>query len=79
MHSEVGAAFQQSHFQFLDKESFAPRLIQRRFEDLVAARGHASQLNLGLPVYLRESTLDVMRLPQRERTFAGGDDEAFRG
>ena len=72
MHGEVGAAFFQREFQFLDEQALAADLAQRAVEDLVAAGGHAQQRYLVAALF--QQRLHVLGLPQREAAFAGGDD-----
>jgi mono/diheme cytochrome c family protein len=45
MHGEVGRAVEQGRLELLDEQALAADLGQRTVEDLVAARGHAQQLD----------------------------------
>jgi hypothetical protein len=71
--SEVGAAFFQRHFEFLDEQALAAHLGQRAVQDLVALGGHAQQLHLVAPG--PQQRLHMLGLPQRQLAFARGDHD----
>ena len=73
MDGEIGVAVQQTLFQFLDEQALAADLGQRAVEDLVAASDHADQFDPQLGMKLAQARGDVFGLPERERTFTGGD------
>ncbi len=73
VHGDMGAAFFQGHFQFLDEQALAAHLGEGAIQDLVALGGHAQQLHLQ-PLGAQQC-LDVVGLPQGQTAFAGGDDE----
>lgn len=78
MHGQVGAAFFQGHFQFFDEEAFATHFGQGPIQDLVAFGGHAKQVNLTAKA-LAQQSLNVVRLPESETAFSGGDDPRTNG
>ena len=72
MHGDVGAAFTEGHFQFLDEQPLAAHLAQRAVQDLVAQGGHAQQFDLPAQARLQQR-LDVFGLPQRQPAFTRGN------
>jgi hypothetical protein len=76
MHGDVGGAVEERGFELLDEQALAAHLGQRPVEDLVAAGGHAQQLDGAGRVEGFEAGLDVLGLPQGEAAFTGGDDDA---
>ncbi len=76
MHGEVGAALFERRLELLDEQALAADLGQRAVEDLVAARGHAEQLDRHAEALLQQGA-HMFGLPQREAAFAGGDERWF--
>lgn len=66
MHRDVGGAFEQGGFQFLDEQALAADLRQRCVEQLVAATGHRQQGDGQAGMRLFQARLDVFGLPQGE-------------
>jgi hypothetical protein len=78
VHGQVGAAFFEGHFEFLDEQALATHLGQRAVEDLVATGGHAQHRNGALEPGL-EQVANVFGLPQGQAAFTGGDHPRRRG
>ena len=73
MDGDVGAALFQCQLELLDEQALAADLAQAAVENLVAAGRHSQQGNH--VTALLEQCLDMLRLPQRQAAFAGGDDQ----
>ena len=76
---EIGAAFLQGHFEFLDEQAFAPDLRQRTVEDAVALRHHGQQFDFESRVGCAQARRHVFGLPQRQGAAAGGNTQEFHG
>ncbi len=64
MHGNVGSAFEQGRFKFLDEQALAAHLGQRTVENFVAACGHAEQINLAVWIHLLQQGARMFGLPQ---------------
>ncbi len=73
MHGDVGAPFQHRRFQFLDEQALAAHGSEAAVEQLVAGSGHRHQLDGERRVGFAQQGFDVVRLPECQRAFAGGD------
>src|SRR5579875_234553 len=73
MHGEVGAAFGQRDFQFLEEHALAADRRQRTIQHLVATRHKWQQFDRQTHVGVAQAPRDVFGLPQGERAFSGGD------
>jgi hypothetical protein len=76
VHRDVGPAFFQRGFEFLDEQALAAHLAERAVEDLVALGRHAQQGD-GVAARLQQPT-HVLGLPQGKAAFAGGDGDGKR-
>ncbi len=76
VHGDVGAAFFQGHFQFLDEQALAADLGQRTVQNLVALGGHAQQFHL--VATCAQQGLHMFGLPQGQAAFTGGDHKRGR-
>ena len=74
VHRDVGPAFTQCDFQFLDKQALAAHLAQRAVQNLVALRRHAQQFDLPAQTSLQKS-LDMSGLPHRQAALARSDHD----
>ena len=75
MHREIGAAIGHRLLQFLDEKTLAADIGKRLIDDAVALRSQAEQRQLTRRIVRVKMIADVLRLPHRQRGFAGGDDE----
>ncbi len=74
VHGQVRGARFQRGLELLDEQPLAADLGQRAVDDLVAARGHSQQRS-GQPQATPQQRLHMLRLPEREAAFAGGDHD----
>ena len=77
MDREIGAIFQHRQLKLFDKESFTADFCQRRVEDDVAFGDHRHQLHTQARMRGHQALLDIMCLPERERTLSCSNSENF--
>ncbi len=73
MHGDVGTPFQHRRFQFLDEQALAADRGEAAVEQLVAGGGHRHQFDRQRRMGFAQQGLDVVCLPEGQRTLAGGD------
>ena len=73
MHGQLSAAFLQGGFQLFDEQALAAHFAERAVQDLVAARGHAQQINA--VATRRQQRLHMFGLPQGKAAFTGGNGQ----
>ena len=77
MHRQVGRTAGQGSLQFFHEQPFATHFAQAAVQYLVAPGGHAQQMN-GVAQGL-QPVAHMLRLPQGQPAFSGGDGEGQRG
>ena len=78
VHGDVCLVFQERGLQFLDEQTLAANLRQRRVEQLVAATDHGHQADLQARVGTFQARLDIFGLPQGQGTLTGSNADFAR-
>jgi hypothetical protein len=73
MHRDICFICEQRIFQFLDEQPFAADFCQRHIQDLVSAAHQRHQLHHQAGMMTFQFSFHILRLPEGEQTFTGGD------